>query len=258
MTAIDTRPNPPLSTAIAAGAIVAIALHIALRVAEASTITTLLPLYAVLVFGGIPLTYELVVKAAHGQFGSDLLAGISIVTSAILGEYLAGSIVVLMLAGGEALENYALRTASSVLEALARRMPSIGHRKEGPQIVDVPLDAIAVGDVLLIHPHEICPVDGEVIDGHGKMDEAYLTGEPFEITKTRGSRVISGAINGEAALTVRATARAVDSRYAKITEVMRESAETRPQLRRLGDQLGAVYTPLALAVAVLALSLIHI
>ena len=252
VTAIAARSGQPLSTAIAAGAIVAIGLHIALRVAEANTFATLLPLYAVLIFGGIPLTYELVIKAAHGQFGSDLLAGISIVTSAVLGEYLAGSIVVLMLAGGDALESYALRTASSVLEALAKRMPSIGHRKEGVQIIDVPLDAIAIGDVLLIHPHEICPVDGEVIEGHGKMDEAYLTGEPFEITKTRGSRVISGAINGEDALTVRATARAVDSRYAKITEVMRESAETRPHLRRLGDQLGAVYTPLALAVAVLA------
>src|SRR4030095_2058328 len=243
VTAIDARPTPPLSTAIAVGAIIAIALHIALRSAEANTFTTLLPLYAVLLLGGVPLTYELARKAAHRQFGSDLLAGISIVTSVILGEYLAGSIVVLMLAGGEALESYALRTASSVLEALAKRMPSIGHRKQGTQIVDVPLDAIAIGDVLLIHPHEICPVDGEVIDGHGKMDEAYLTGEPFEITKTRGSRVISGAINGEAALTVRATARALDSRYAKITEVMRESAETRPQLRRLGDPLRATHHP---------------
>ena len=249
MSAIDVRSSQPLSTAIAAGAIVAIASHLALRFAHASTFTTLLPLYAVLLFGGVPLVYELVHKAAHRQFGSDLLAGISIVTSVILGEYLAGSIVVLMLAGGEALESYALRTASSVLEALAKRMPSVGHRKDGAKIVDVPLDAIAIGDVLLVHPHEICPVDGEVVEGHGKMDEAYLTGEPFEITKTRGSRVISGAINGEAALTVRATARAVDSRYAKITEVMRESAETRPQLRRLGDQLGAIYTPLALAVA---------
>jgi len=252
VTAIAARPGPPLSTAITAGAIAAIGLHIALRIAEASTVTTLMPLYAVLAFGGIPLTYELAVKAAHRQFGSDLLAGISIVTSVILGEYLAGSIVVLMLAGGEALEHYALRTASSVLEALAKRMPSIGHRKDGTRIVDVPLDAIAIGDVLLIHPHEICPVDGEVIEGHGKMDEAYLTGEPFEITKTRGSRVISGAINGDAALTVRATARAIDSRYAKITEVMRESALSRPQLRRLGDQLGAIYTPVALAVAGLA------
>jgi heavy metal translocating P-type ATPase len=252
VTATAVRPSQPLSTAIAAGAIAAIGLHIALRVAEANTFATLLPLYAVLLLGGVPLTYELVRKATHRQFGSDLLAGISIVTSAILGEYLAGSIVVLMLAGGEALESYALRTASSVLEALAKRMPLIGHRKEGALIVDVLLDAIAIGDILLIHPHEICPVDGEVLEGHGKMDEAYLTGEPFEITKTRGSRVISGAINGEAALTVRATARASDSRYAKITEVMRESALSRPQLRRLGDQLGAIYTPLALAVAGLA------
>jgi heavy metal translocating P-type ATPase len=242
----------PVSTIIAAGAIAGIALHIALRFAGASSSASLMPLYAVLLFGGVPLTYDLARKAVRRQFGSDLLAGISIVTSGVLGEYLAGSIVVLMLAGGEALESYALRTASSVLEALARRMPSIGHRREGSEIVDVPLDAIAVGDVLLLHPHEICPVDGEVIEGHGKMDEAYLTGEPFEITKTRGSRVISGAINGEAALTVRATARAVDSRYAKITAVMRESAESRPHLRRLGDQLGAVYTPVALALAVLA------
>ena len=108
-------------------------------------------------------------------------------------------------------------------------MPSIGHRRQGANIVDVPLDEIAVGDTLLIHPHEICPVDGEVLEGHGKMDEAYLTGEPFEITKTRGSKVISGAINSDAALIIRATARAIDSRYAKITEVMRESSATRPQ-----------------------------
>ena len=252
MSAASGTRVQPVSTIIAVGAIAGIALHITLRLASASRSASLIPLYAVLLFGGVPLTYHLARKAVRRQFGSDLLAGISIVTSGVLGEYLAGSIVVLMLAGGEALESYALRTASSVLEALARRVPSIGHRREGGEIVDVPLDAIAVGDVLLLHPHEICPVDGEVIEGHGKMDEAYLTGEPFEITKTRGSRVISGAINGEAALTVRATARAVDSRYAKITAVMRESAESRPHLRRLGDQLGAVYTPVALAIAVLA------
>jgi heavy metal translocating P-type ATPase len=240
------------ATLIAAGAIAGIALHVALQFTAASAWLVLLPLYAVLAFGGIPLTYGLARKALQREFGSDLLAGISIVTSVVLGEYLAGSIVVLMLAGGEALENYALRTASSVLEALSRRMPSIGHLKRDGVFTDIALDMIAVGDVLLVHPHEICPVDGEVIEGHGTMDEAYLTGEPFEITKTRGSIVISGAINGDAALLVRATARAVDSRYAKITAVMRESAETRPQLRRLGDQLGAIYTPVALGIAVLA------
>ncbi|RYX80268.1 cadmium-translocating P-type ATPase, partial [bacterium] len=95
----------------------------------------------------------------------------------------------------------------------------------------------------------ICPVDGTVVSGHGTMDESYLTGEPFQITKTSGSGVMSGAINGEAALTILVTKRAIDSRYAKIMEVMRESESKRPQLQRLGDQLGTFYTPLALVVA---------
>ena len=118
--------------------------------------------------------------------------------------------------------------------------------------MDVGLQEVAVGDTLVIYPHEICPVDGEVIEGHGEMDESHLTGEPFQITKTSGSTVISGAINGQSALTIRATQLAADSRYAKIMEVMRESEEKRPNLRRLGDRLGAIYTPVALSVALLA------
>lgn len=183
------------------------------------------------------------------EFGSDLLAGISIVTSVILGEYLAGAIVVLMLSGGEALESYAMKSASSVLRALAKRMPSIAHRKSGTAIHDVALDDIAVGDTLVIYPHDICPIDGRVLEGHGVMNEAFLTGEPFEVTKAPGSAVISGAVNGQMALTIEATRLAVDSRYAKITEVMRESAENRPRIRRLGDQLGAIYTPVAVLIA---------
>jgi len=157
-----------------------------------------------------------------------------------------------MIAGGEALESYALRSASSVLNALAKRLPSVAHRKRESEIVDVELQEVTVGDMLVIYPHDICPVDGVVIEGHGVMDESYLTGEPFQITKTTGSNVISGAINGESALTIRTTKVAADSRYAKIMEVMRESEAKRPQLRRLGDQLGAIYTPVALTVAVIA------
>ncbi len=161
---------------------------------------------------------ELLGKLLKREFGSDLLGGISIITSVILGEYLAGSIIVLMLAGGEALESYALRSASSVLAALAKRVPSIAHLKNETSITDVALQDVAVGDTLVIYPHDICPVDGVVIEGHGVMDESYLTGEPFEITKTSGSTVISGAINGESALTIRTTKIAADSRYAKIME----------------------------------------
>jgi heavy metal translocating P-type ATPase len=241
------------TTLIAVLAIAGILLHLLLRFAfRTSTGAAQLPLLATLALGGIPLVYELLRKLLRREFGSDLLAGISIVTSVLLGEYLAGSIVVLMLSGGEALENYAVRNASSVLRALAKRMPSVAHRKRNGAISDVALDDIAVGDTLVVYPHDICPVDGTVVEGNGVMNEAFLTGEPFEITKAPGSAVISGAVNGESALTITATRRALDSRYAKIMEVMRESEQNQPRLRRLGDQLGAIYTPAAVAIALLA------
>jgi heavy metal translocating P-type ATPase len=241
------------STLIAALALAGIVTHLVLRFGfDAKTSTQHIPLLITLIIGGLPMLYDLLRKLLKREFGSDLLGGVSIITSALLGEYLAGSIIVLMLAGGEALESYALRSASSVLAALAKRMPSIAHRKTGADIADAALAEIAVGDTLVIYPHEICPADGEVTEGHGVMDESYLTGEPFQITKTTGSLVISGAINGETALTIRNTKLAADSRYAKIMEVMRESESKRPQLQRLGDQIGAIYTPVALVVALLA------
>jgi len=139
-----------------------------------------------------------------------------------------------------------------VLRALANRMPSVAHRKRDAEIADIALADVAVGDLLVILPHDICPVDGVVIDGHSVMDESFLTGEPFRISKAPGSSVFSGAINGEAVLTITATQRAVDSRYARITEVMRTAERDRPALRRLGDQLGAWYAPVALVAALLA------
>src|SRR5260370_34274116 len=95
-------------------------------------------------------------------------------------------------------------------------------------------------------------VDGSVLEGRGVLDESYLPGEACMMSKTPGSEVLSGAINGDTALTIRAEKLAVDSRYAKIMQVMRASEQRRPRLRRLGDQLGAFYTPVAVAIAVLA------
>ena len=156
-----------------------------------------LPLLAVLAAGGGPLVLELASKALRREFGSDLLAGVSIVTAVALHEYLAGSFVVLMLSGGLALERYAVGRASDVLRALANRMPSVAHRRLDGHVEDIGLDAIGVGDQVVVFPHEICPVDGVVTDGRGVMDESYLTGEPFMMPKTPGSDVFSGAINGE-------------------------------------------------------------
>jgi heavy metal translocating P-type ATPase len=255
-----TPGTPPPSTPIGARevviavlALVAIAIHLVLRYGIGITgIYADLPLLAALVLGGIPLVAGLALNLVRGEFSSDLLAGISIVTSVILHEYLAGTLVVLMLSGGQALEGFAVRSASSVLRALAKRMPAVAHRKTDGTVADIALDAVAVSDLLVVFPHEVCPVDGTVVEGHSSMDESYLTGEPYVLSKVPGSAVLSGAINGDGALTIRAEKLASDSRYAKIMQVMRESEQRRPRLRRLADQLGAAYTPVAVALAILA------
>ncbi len=216
-----------------------------------------IPLEVVLLLGGTPLVLTLLKKLCSGQFGSDLLAGISIVVSTALHEYLAGALVVLMLSGGEALEVYASRSASSVLRALSRRMPHTAVRKHGERLEETPLESVVVGDILVVLPHALCPVDGSVVDGHGFMDESYLTGEPYQIAKAPGTPVLSGAVNGDAALTIVCERPASDSRYARIMRVMQQSEQQRPQLRRLGDQLGAWYTPTALGIAFLAWGISH-
>jgi heavy metal translocating P-type ATPase len=243
---------------IAVLALTGIALHLGLRFGfHAAKLPTNLPLFVVLALGGTPLVWELLKKLIKREFGSDLLAGISIVTSVLLGEYLAGALVVLMLSGGEALEAYATKSASSVLQALAKRMPTMAQRKVGEKLTEVPLAEVVVGDTLVVFPHALCPVDGTVLDGHGAMDESYLTGEPYQVSKAPGTTVLSGAINGESALTIRCDKPAQDSRYARIMQVMRSSEQNRPHLRRIADKLGAWYTPLAVGIALIAWLLTH-
>ena len=237
---------------IALGAIVGIVAGLIFQFALPASLVSTYCYVAVLVFGGAPLVLELLKKLIKGQFGSDLLAGIAIVTAALLHEYLAGSFVVLMLSGGEALERFALANASSALRALAKRMPNIAHRRAKNGYTDISLEQVALGDHLVILPHEVSPADGVVVTGHSTMDESYLTGEPFMMSKTIGTAVISGALNGDSSLTIEVTKLPKDSRYSKVVEVMKRAEEERPELRRLGDVLGAWYTPLAVAIALVA------
>jgi heavy metal translocating P-type ATPase len=207
------------------------------------------PLIAATVVGGVPLVRDVGVALWRRQAGADLLAALSILTAAVLGEWLVAAIIVLMLAGGEALENAATARATAVLDALARRAPSLAHRRDGDRLVTVPVAQVEVGDHVVVLPAELCPVDGEVVEGTGTMDESYLTGEPYVIDKAPGSLVLSGAVNGDAPLTVRATRIAADSRYAQIAGVLADAEQQRPPLRRLADRLGGWYAALALVVA---------
>ena len=232
-------------------AVAGIAVHLAMRLASYNLRHWAdVPLYVTLLAGGLPLLVQLARKLWAWEFGSDFLAGVSIVTAVLLRQYLVGAIVVLMLSGGTALEEYASRRASHVLDELAKRMPGIAHRKAEQGLVDIPAQDIVVGDTLVVLPHEICPVDGVVSEGQGAMNEAYLTGEPFEVEKVPGATVLSGALNGESLLIIRAEKLPIDSRYARIMRVMEDTQQQRPHLRRLGDILGGWYTPLAICIAI--------
>jgi len=143
--------------AIATLPIVGIFLHFVARyILRAPIVARQAPLLVVLVIGGLSLLISARRFLAR-EFGAEHLAGVSIITSVILGEYLVDVIVILMLSGGTALEQFASRTASSVLDALARRMPQVAHRKIGHEVSDVKLEAIKVGDILVVFPHETGP-----------------------------------------------------------------------------------------------------
>lgn len=233
---------------------VAIAAHLIVKAVAGDGLAADLPLIAIVISGGVPLVWSITKDLIARSPGADLLAAIAIVTAVLLDEWLVAAIIVLMLSGGEALEEAATARASRVLEALAKRAPTVAHRRKGrlgEGTEDVPISEIEVGDHLVVFPHEICPVDGEVVTGHGTMDESYLTGEPYVITKSVGSTVLSGAINGNEALVIEATRLPADSRYAQIVGVLKQAEEARPQMRRLADRLGAWYTVLALVMGVL-------
>jgi heavy metal translocating P-type ATPase len=208
-----------------------------------------IPLWIAIIAGGLPLLYDLFRQVVKRQFGSDFLAGLSIMTATVMGELLVATIIVLMLSGGQALEAFATRRASSVLNALAHRMPNIAHRVVDGTTHDVAVTDIQIGDRLVVLPHEICPVDGTVESGTGTMDESFLTGEPFRIRKISGSQVISGALNEDSALTILAGKLPIDSRYERIIRVIEIAELHPPQIRRLADRLGAVYTPVAIVIA---------
>lgn len=237
---------------IAVTALIAIFSHLLIRLIGGDEFAATLPLLISLLTGGFLVIFDLLKKLIRFEFAADLIAGLAIISAVFLGEHLAANLVILMLTGGEALEKLAVRRASFALDALLSRMPSNAHRREGDEIRDVPLSDVRPGDHLTVFPHEICPVDGVVVEGQSRMDEAYLTGEPYVISKVKGSPVISGAVNGEGALTVRATSDASNSRYSRILSVVQETEKGRVRMRRLGDKLGAFYTPFAILVASMA------
>ncbi|MGG5175915.1 heavy metal translocating P-type ATPase [Pseudarthrobacter sp. J1763] len=200
-------------------------------------------------------TIAMVREIFHGKWGIDLLAVTAIVATVLVGEYIASLIIVLMLTGGEALETFAQGRASRELRSLLDRSPRIAHREAkgvGTVAEDIPVADVEIGDVLLIKPSEILPVDGELLTEAGIFDESALTGESLPVEHVRGDTLLSGSLNGEAAVHLRATATSANSQYSQIVALVQEAAASRAPTVRLADRYAVPFTLIALILAGLA------
>src|SRR6266516_1959312 len=171
-------------------------------------------LMVIVLMGGIPLLWDTLKHIIHREFSVDFIAILAITGSLLLHEYLAGAFIVLMLSGGEALEAFALRRARTSLSALAERAPRTAHIWQGDQLISIPAEAVEVDMVIVVKPGELIPVDGIVITGSSSISEADLTGEPIPVRKTPGMLVLSGSVNLDGLLEVRASKRSAESKYA--------------------------------------------
>jgi heavy metal translocating P-type ATPase len=213
------------------------------------------PLLAIILIGGIPLVWQTARDILHGHLGVDLIAILAIGGSLALGQYLAGAIIVLMLSGGEALEAYALRRARRSLSALAERAPHTAHIRRGDDVITVAAATVEVDTEVVVRPGELVPVDGVVIGGTSSVSEADLTGEPLPVRKEMGALVLSGSVNLDGVLDVRATRRAANSHYAQIVHLVEDAQQRKAPIHRLADRYAVVFTPLAILIAGIAWAL---
>jgi heavy metal translocating P-type ATPase len=202
---------------------------------------------ATLLVGGAPLVFQTGRGMLHGRFASDIVAMLAIGTALVLGQYFAGAVIVLMQSGGEALEAYAMRRASDSLEALLSRAPTIAHRARGTDVEDIPVDAVAVGDHLVVRPGDLVPVDAAVLEGTSTVDQSALTGEPLPLRAVTGTSLLSGSVNLEGALRVRALRPSAQSQYQQIVRLVESARQEKPPMQRLADRFAVWFTPLTLA-----------
>ena len=209
----------------------------------------------VTIAGGVlafSMLIEMIKTLRSGSYGVDLLAITAIIATLLVGEYWASLIIILMLVGGESLEDYANGRAHRALAALLDKSPEIAHVQTGDKVVDLPLDHVEIGSVLLIRPMEIIPIDGKLLSEAVVLDEASLTGETKPNELVRGDNVLSGAINGNSSIQIETTVAAADSQFQKIVQLVKETEKTPAQFVRLADRYAVPFTIIAYIIAAVA------
>jgi heavy metal translocating P-type ATPase len=200
----------------------------------------------------VPLSWSVVRSLLRRDLGVDAIALVAMAGALAVGEYLAGAVVALMLAGGNALEDYAAGRARRELRGLLERAPRVAHRRRGGVIEELPVDAVAVGDALVVRAGDLIPVDGTVTSGEAVVDESSLTGEPLPVVYPVGGDVRSGTSNVGEVFEMRATRPAAESAYAAIVRLVGQAEQRQAPFVRMADRYAAILLPVTLIVAGIA------
>ncbi|AVL02331.1 heavy metal translocating P-type ATPase [Pediococcus pentosaceus] len=195
---------------------------------------------------------EMIGTLKSGKYGVDLLAILAVVSSLLFSEYWAAMVILVMLTGGDALEDYASKKANTELKALLDNSPQVAHRLHGEKLEDIAVNQVQVDDKLVIKPGELVPVDGFIVEGSSNFDESSLTGESQPVNKDFNDELMSGSVNGDAVVTMQASQVAANSKYQQLIKLVKKAEATPARFVRMADRYAVPFTIVAIAIAVVA------
>lgn len=195
---------------------------------------------------------EMIGTLRSGKYGVDLLAILAVVSSLLFSEYWAAMVILVMLTGGDALEDYASKKANTELKALLDNSPQVAHRLHGEKLEDIAVNQVQVDDKLVIKPGELVPVDGFIVEGSSNFDESSLTGESQPVNKDFNDELMSGSVNGDAVVTMQASQVAANSKYQQLIKLVKKAEATPARFVRMADRYAVPFTIVAIAIAVAA------
>ncbi len=202
-----------------------------------------------LIIGGTPIILDTVRNMIHRHFAADIIAMLAIITAILSNEALPGVVIVIMQSGGKALEDHAFRKASTSLNALLARSPQVANRKKNDMIEVIDVNSIKIGDLLIVRPGDLIPVDGHVINNNAIIDESALTGEPIPKTKKVNDPLFSGTVNVGDAFEMITDKLNAESQYSKIVQMVRKAQEEKAPIQRLADRYAVWFTPITIFIS---------
>ena len=240
-----------LLVAVVIELIVVLILHFTGLTASAQIVATVFVGFVIIL-----TAFDMVKQIIRREFGLDILAVIAMIATLAVGEYIAASIIALMLTGGEALENYAAYRAKRDLRSLLDRAPNMARRLPSLEAApdeaeEILIEDVAKGDYLLVRPSEVVPVDGVTFD-KASVDESSLTGEAGAVHKNIGDTILSGSVNGTQAIRIQASKSAADSQYQKIIALVRQAEDQQAPIVRVADRYAVPFTVVSLLIAAVA------